>query len=140
MSNSIAARNTFGLRSKNGASQNRHGAASDANKIHDSVIRIARHIHATESDVDHPAMFPVALPAFIMQCWPRDVYEPFSGSGTTIVAAEQMGKRCFAMEIAPKYVDVAVKRWEKLTGRKAEKINERKAKRTRRVATGRKKT
>lgn len=47
-------------------------------------------------------------------------YEPFSGSGTCIAAAEMMGRRCYAMEKAPEFVDVAVRRWEKLTGRKAE--------------------
>ncbi len=47
------------------------------------------------------------------------VYEPFSGSGTQIVAAEQLGRKCYAIEIAPAYVDVAVVRWQKLTGKKA---------------------
>ncbi|MFN3656814.1 MAG: site-specific DNA-methyltransferase [Pseudolabrys sp.] len=44
------------------------------------------------------------------------VYEPFSGSGTTIIAAEQTGRRCLAIEIDPAYVDVAVRRWEAFTG------------------------
>lgn len=48
-----------------------------------------------------------------------DVYDPFVGSGTTIIAAEQLNRRCYAMELSPAYVDVAVTRWEKLTGRKA---------------------
>lgn len=47
------------------------------------------------------------------------VYEPFSGSGTTIIACEETGRRCFAMELNPAYVDVAVLRWQQLTGRKA---------------------
>ncbi len=47
-------------------------------------------------------------------------FEPFSGSGTQIVAAEQLGRRCYAMELEPRFVDVAVERWEKLTGKKAE--------------------
>ncbi|MDD5458135.1 MAG: DNA methyltransferase [Phycisphaerae bacterium] len=50
------------------------------------------------------------------------VYEPFAGSGTTIIAAERLGRRCFAMEIDPVYVDVAVKRWEDFTGKKAQKV------------------
>ncbi len=49
------------------------------------------------------------------------VYEPFSGSGTTIIAAEQNGRRCFAMELSPRYVDIAVLRWQNFTGRKAHK-------------------
>jgi len=44
-------------------------------------------------------------------------YEPFSGSGSQIIAAEQLGRRCYAMEIEPRYVDVAVARWEKFTGK-----------------------
>jgi DNA modification methylase len=49
----------------------------------------------------------------------ESIYEPFSGSGTTIIASEQLGRRCFAMEWEPRYVDVAVARWEKFTGKKA---------------------
>ena len=44
---------------------------------------------------------------------------PFSGSGSDIIAAEQLGRRCFAMELEPRYVDIAVARWEKFTNRKA---------------------
>lgn len=47
------------------------------------------------------------------------VYEPFSGSGTTIIAAEQSGRRCLALEISPAYVDVAVRRWQTFTGKVA---------------------
>ena len=47
------------------------------------------------------------------------IYEPFSGSGTTIVAAQQTGRICRAMEIMPKYVDVAVRRWQNFTGKQA---------------------
>lgn len=47
------------------------------------------------------------------------VYEPFCGSGTTIIAAEQLERRCRAIEIVPQYVDVAVRRWQQFTGKKA---------------------
>jgi DNA modification methylase len=47
------------------------------------------------------------------------VYEPFSGSGTTIIAAEMTGRCCHAIEISPAYVDVAVKRWQSFTGNEA---------------------
>lgn len=47
------------------------------------------------------------------------VYEPFSGSGTTIIAAEMTGRRCLAVELSPAYVDVAIKRWQDFTGEKA---------------------
>lgn len=47
------------------------------------------------------------------------VYEPFSGSGTTIIAAEMTGRSCFAIELNPAYVDVAVTRWQQFTGEAA---------------------
>jgi methylase of polypeptide subunit release factors len=46
-------------------------------------------------------------------------FEPFCGSGTQIVAAEKEGRRCYAVDLAPAYCDVAVKRWSKFTGRTA---------------------
>jgi DNA modification methylase len=51
-----------------------------------------------------------------------DVYDPFLGSGTTLIAAEQLGRRCFGLEIDPAYCDVIVQRFENLTGKKAERI------------------
>jgi DNA modification methylase len=50
------------------------------------------------------------------------VYDCFLGTGTTLIAAEQLGRRCFGLEIEPKYCDVIVKRWQNLTKRKA--VNE----------------
>jgi DNA modification methylase len=47
------------------------------------------------------------------------VYEPFSGSGTTIIAGEMTGRAIYAMELSPAYVDVAVKRWQDFTGEQA---------------------
>lgn len=47
------------------------------------------------------------------------VYEPFSGSGTTIIAAEQNGRHCYAMELSPLYVDVSVTRWQNFVGGEA---------------------
>ena len=47
------------------------------------------------------------------------VYEPFSGSGTTIIACEETGRCCYAVELNPAYVDIAVKRWQDFTGQEA---------------------
>jgi DNA modification methylase len=52
---------------------------------------------------------------------PTAVYDPFVGSGTTIIAAEQLGRTCYAMDIDPRYVQVAKERWETFTGQTAEK-------------------
>lgn len=92
-------------------------SSAQPNKIPDSVIRINR-MHGGHG-IDHPAIFPVDLPVFAMQSWPGDCYEPFSGSGTTIIAAEKTGRICYAMELSPNYVDVAVRRWQQFTGKQA---------------------
>jgi hypothetical protein len=47
------------------------------------------------------------------------VYEPFMGSGTTLIAAESTGRVCLGIELNPAYVDVAVERWQKFTGQEA---------------------
>ncbi len=68
-------------------------------------------------------MKPVGLFARAMQNSTNQkasIYDPFLGSGTTLIAAEQLGRRCYGMEISPQYCDVIVKRWETLTGKKAE--------------------
>jgi DNA modification methylase len=52
------------------------------------------------------------------------VYEPFAGSGTTVIACERTGRACLAMELDPGYCDVVVRRWEEFTGRKAERVQE----------------
>jgi ParB-like chromosome segregation protein Spo0J len=50
----------------------------------------------------------------------KTILDVFLGSGTTLIAAEQLGRKCYGMEISPQYCDVIVKRWETLTGKKAE--------------------
>jgi len=78
------------------------------------------------ANLDHPTSKPVGL---VAQCLrnstkPGDlVYEPFGGSGTTLVAAEQLGRRCHALEIEPRYAQVTIDRWQALTGRTAERID-----------------
>jgi len=74
---------------------------------------------------EHPAMFPVELPWRCIKMHSDRygiVLEPFSGSGTTIIAAEQTDRCCYAMELSPVYCDLAVKRWEEFTGNKAVKM------------------
>jgi DNA modification methylase len=72
--------------------------------------------------IAHEAAFPPDLPAFFIKAYSDkgdNVYEPFCGSGTTLIAAEQLSRKCYGMEISPAYCDVIVKRWETLTGKKA---------------------
>lgn len=76
---------------------------------------------------EHPAVFPVGLPSEYIQAMTDKndiVIEPFCGSGTTLIACEQLGRRCYGMELEPKYVDVIIERWEKFTGKKAVLLNE----------------
>lgn len=73
----------------------------------------------------HPAVFPVALPEFMMHTWsqPHDiVYEPFCGSGTSIIAGENLNRRVYAMEIEPSYCELAIQRWQEKTCQQAIKL------------------
>ncbi|MCZ4128600.1 site-specific DNA-methyltransferase [Stutzerimonas balearica] len=84
-------------------------------RIPDSVIRVMRHKGKIGRDIDHPAVFPVALPEHILLAYsdPGDVvFEPFGGSGTTILAAQKTNRVARAIELAPSYTDVAVKRFQ----------------------------
>lgn len=75
---------------------------------------------------EHPTMKPVALWARAIQDGSREadlVFDPFLGSGTTLVACEQLGRTCYGMEISPQYCQVIIDRWERLTGQKAEKVD-----------------
>ncbi len=74
---------------------------------------------SAEQKYDHPAQKPVECMERPVRNHSGEVYEPFSGSGTTIIACERQQRRCFAMEIDPKYADVAVRRWEAFTGKTA---------------------
>lgn len=69
----------------------------------------------------HPTQKPVGLMSWCIEQSddPKTIYDPFCGSGTTLIAAEQLGRKCYGMEISPQYCDVIVKRWETLTGKKA---------------------
>lgn len=85
-------------------------------RIPDSMIRLMRHKGGIGEGIDHPAVFPMALPEYLMRAYsdPGDLcYEPFSGSGTSLLAAERTGRRCFGIEIAPAYVDVALIRFRR---------------------------
>jgi DNA modification methylase len=77
---------------------------------------------STEEKLDHPTQKPVELMRRpIMNHTRRGdvVWEPFLGSGTTLAAAESIGRICCGLEIEPRFVDQVVMRWEKLTGDQA---------------------
>jgi site-specific DNA-methyltransferase (adenine-specific) len=67
----------------------------------------------------HPTQKPVALAIWCFENYgnPKTVIDFFSGSGTTIIACEQLGRKCRAIEISPAYVAVALQRWADATGK-----------------------
>lgn len=87
-----------------------------------SVIREDR----PHRSADHLTMKPVPLVARLVCNSTRMgdvVLDPFGGSGSTLIACEQMGRRCRTIEMDPRYADVIIERWEALTGLKAERVS-----------------
>ena len=84
------------------------------------VLTLSR-AKALQDGKQHPTQKPVGLMSWCIEQAnePKTIYDPFLGSGTTLIAAEQLGRKCYGMEISPAYCDVIVKRWETLTGKKA---------------------
>ena len=93
-------------------------------KIIDDKTTILREDKPLANDL-HPTMKPVPLIAYLIKNSSRKnevVLDLFGGSGTTLIACEQLGRKARIMELDPKYCDVIVSRWEELTGQTAEKI------------------
>ena len=73
----------------------------------------------------HPTQKPLKLIGAIVEDFSEEgnnVLDLFGGSGSTLIACEQLNRKCYMMEMSPKYVDVIIKRWEEYTGKKAVKI------------------
>ena len=112
----------------------------DLNKLSKpELVKIIKQLQAPKESVSvieedkparndlHPTMKPIRLVGRLIansskvgEC----VLDTFGGSGSTLIAAEQLGRKCYMMEKDPKYVDVIVDRWEAYTGQKAEKENQ----------------
>lgn len=78
-------------------------------------------------NAEHPTMKPVPLMAYEIRNSSRvgdTVLDSFGGSGSTLMACEQTGRKCVTMELDPHYCDVILKRWEDYTGNKAERVSE----------------
>ena len=76
---------------------------------------------------DHPTQKPVALSGTAIDCTTNEgdiILDLFGGSGSTMIACEQLGRKCRMMELDPHYCDVIIARWEKLTGEKAVKVED----------------
>lgn len=114
------------IRNKSGDTRGTFGTVGSHRQL-GTVFRsdIAR--YTGEEHHRHPAMFPVVFPeAYIeaMTDTTDPVYEPFGGSGSTLIACEKTNRKCFMMELDPHYCDVIVARWEKFTGQKAKPLTQ----------------
>lgn len=72
---------------------------------------------------EHPTMKPIDLLVYLIKNSSKEkelILDLFGGSGSTLIAAEQTNRKCYTMELDPKYCDVIIRRWENLTGQKAE--------------------
>ena len=81
----------------------------------------------TKENGKHPTIKPLELIANELKISSNKnsiVLDLFGGSGSTLMACEQLDRKCYMMELDPKYVDVIINRWEQFTGEKAVKINE----------------
>lgn len=84
--------------------------------------------NASDNDYSkiHKATFPVYLPSEIIQNFTDNgasVLDCFGGTGTTMIAAEQLGRKCYMMELDPHYCDVIIARWETFTGKEAKLVS-----------------
>ena len=101
----------------------KRGASADwiGDRSQSTVWDIQTHIGNVGPAVDftdHSTVKPIECMERPIRNHEGDVYDPFVGSGTTIIAAERQGRTCYAMELSEGYVDAAVKRWEAYTGEK----------------------
>lgn len=102
---------------REGAGHKYYGPNNATDLWHVKKVNQRHMTHLTEK--------PVELAALAMQYSSREgenVLDLFSGSGSTLIAAETTGRRCFALELDPAYTDQGVLRWEQVTGKKAERI------------------
>jgi hypothetical protein len=84
-----------------------------------------RHLshHWSGEQKDHPTQKPLKVIQWCVDFLGNEIVDIFGGSGSTMIACEKTNRKCYMMELDPKYIDVIIKRWEQYTGQKAEKIN-----------------
>ena len=117
-------RNADGTMSKLHSTRGSVGDVSNPYKEMESVVSVMVETGAIREK--HPAVFPVGLPAEYIKAFTDEgdvVAEPFGGSGTTLIACEQLGRECRCMELDPSYCDVIIERWQNLTGETARKVD-----------------
>lgn len=87
-------------------------------------------VFGTEQEFDHkryhPTQKPIKLSAWFIEKYSNinnNILDLFGGSGSTLIACEQLNRKCYMMELDPHYIDVIIQRWENFTGEKAIKLN-----------------
>lgn len=96
--------------------------ANDFKGVHQNIFTLDNWRKKEDCQSGHGAVFPVSLPEkFINIHAKKTVYEPFCGTGTTLIACEKTKRKCYGMELDPHYCDIIIKRWEDFTGKKAVK-------------------
>jgi DNA modification methylase len=78
--------------------------------------------HDVKEKIAHKSVKPLPTAENLIKHTTGIVYEPFSGSGTTLIACERLGRKCRAVEISPAYVAVALQRWADMTGKTPELV------------------
>jgi DNA modification methylase len=98
-------------------------SAVDGNIIEEGMAYPSNRLPTFQSEaLGHPAAFPVGLAEFFIKAYTFNddvIFDPFMGSGSTLIAAEKNGRCAYGTEISPVYCDLIVKRWEDFTGKKA---------------------
>lgn len=101
------------------SNRGRNDIAKTGMALPGNVLEIGTEVGQTEN---HSAPYPVALPEFFIKAFSDEgdlIFDPFMGSGTTMIAAEKNGRHSCGTEISPTYCDVIVTRWQNLTGKQA---------------------
>lgn len=94
-------------------------------KAQSNVWQISREIKREEQG-NHPTPKPIELIAKALKNSSKQddvILDVFGGSGSTLIACEQLNRKCYMCELEPKYIDVIIDRWEKFTGEKAVLLN-----------------
>ena len=105
-----------------------HSRAINTGNFHGDVSNIIETNSASgenENADRHNATFPIKFCSHFIEHFTKDsgsVLDLFGGSGSTLIACEQLNRTCYCQEIDPRYIDVIIARWEKFTGNKAEKV------------------
>ena len=112
-----------GAGNTNAAQRQGHVSAVDGNAVSAGMAYPGNRLPTFQSEaLGHPAAYPVGLPEFFIKAYtdPDDVvFDPFMGSGSTLMAAEKNGRNAYGLELSPLYVDLIINRWQQFTGNQA---------------------